>query len=211
MVTDYQVKKLSKEYQKTGNLSMSAMKSGMHRHTGKKYLKSGKLPRELKSKTRKGRTRKDPFEPVHDELIKELKLHPKIDGKTLLEIIMEKYPEKYNMSHLRTMQRRLREFEDHELVGEVRGRGLIAAVETVANKTTGEAFDVSAAIGAYLERASLDNGLILRGVAGSSIAFCPPLIITESQVDEMIEKFARSLDQTLDYVKQKNLLSSKAA
>ena len=88
------------------------------------------------------------------------------------------------------MQSQLREFEDHELVGEVRGRGLIAAVETVANKTTGESFAASAAIGAYLERTCLDNGLIVRGVAGSSIAFCPPLIITESQIDEMIEKFA---------------------
>lgn len=105
------------------------------------------------------------------------------------------------------MQCRLREFEGHELVGEVRGKGLIAAVETVANKATGQAFE-GGEVGAYLQQACQDNGLIGRAIAGSSIAFCPPLIITEAQVDELIEKLCKSLDQTLDHVKQKQLLVS---
>ena len=106
------------------------------------------------------------------------------------------------------MQTRLREFEDHELVGEVRGKGLLAAVETVADKNSGQAFAANAGIGAYLEKTCQENGLILRGIAGSSVAFCPPLIITEQQIDEMILKFGKSLDQTLDYVKRQNLLCS---
>ena len=101
--------------------------------------------------------------------------------------------------------RRLGEFEGHPLVGEVRGKGLLAAVEMVANKTTGQAF-AGGAIGAYCQQACQDNGLIVRAVAGSSIAMCPPLVITESQVDEMIEKLGAALDQTLDYVQSAKLL-----
>jgi 4-aminobutyrate---pyruvate transaminase len=102
-------------------------------------------------------------------------------------------------------QQRLREFESHELVGEVRGKGLIAAVEMVANKATGETFE-GGAVGSYLQQACQDNGLIGRAVAGSSIAFCPPLIITHAQVDELIEKLSVSLDQTLAFVKENALL-----
>jgi len=52
----------------------------------------------------------------------------------------------------------------------------------------------------------VDSGLIVRAVAGSSIAMCPPLIITETQIDEMIEKLGSALDKTLDYVRADNLL-----
>lgn len=102
-------------------------------------------------------------------------------------------------------QKRLREFESHDLVGEVRGIGLIAAVETVANKATGQAFEGNS-MGACLQQACQDNGLIGRAVAGASIAFCPPMIITETQVDELIEKLGRSLDQTLEIAREKGEL-----
>ncbi len=97
------------------------------------------------------------------------------------------------------LQRRLSEFRDHPLVGEIRGRGLIAAVELVADKATGKAFD-NGAVGAFAVRACEQQGLILRAVAGNSLAFCPPLIITPAQIDEMIGKFARALQDTLDFV-----------
>ena len=103
------------------------------------------------------------------------------------------------------MQSRLREFADHPLVGEVRGSGLLGALELVANKQTGEAF-ASGAIGAYAQKAAQDQGLIIRAVAGSSIGFCPPLIITTEQIDEMMEKFSIALDKTLDYCNQEKLL-----
>ena len=92
------------------------------------------------------------------------------------------------------LQRRLREFEDHELVGDVRGVGLIGAVEIVADKVTHEAFDSS--VVTYLQQACQDNGLIGRALAGTSFAICPPLIISKEQVDELVEILARSLDET---------------
>jgi len=96
------------------------------------------------------------------------------------------------------LQERLREFSDHDLVGNVRGVGLIGAVEIVANKATGEAFDPSVA--AYLAKTCQDNGLLGRALAGTTFAVCPPLIITEEQVDELIEKLARSLEITSEFV-----------
>jgi len=103
------------------------------------------------------------------------------------------------------LQRRLRAFEQHPLVGEVRGKGLLAAVELVANKRSGEAFE-GGMVGAFAQQACQENGLIVRAVAGSSIAFCPPLIITEQQIDEMIDIFDKSLNETLDFVVKGRLL-----
>jgi 4-aminobutyrate--pyruvate transaminase len=103
------------------------------------------------------------------------------------------------------LQRRLAAFTDHPLVGEVRGSGLIAAIELVANKATGEAF-AGGAVGAYAQKAVQDRGVILRTVAGSSLAFCPPLIITTEQIDEIIDATSQALDQTLEYCRKEQLL-----
>jgi len=103
------------------------------------------------------------------------------------------------------MQSRLQEYAGHELVGEVRGKGLIGAVELVANKETGRAFS-DGRVGAFAQRACQDAGLLLRVVSGSSVAFCPPLIIEENQIDEMAEKFGRALTATLEFAKQEDLL-----
>ena len=90
------------------------------------------------------------------------------------------------------MQARLRKFADHPLVGEVRGKGLIAAVELVADKAARKPFADGRA-GAIAMQCCKDEGLLIRAVAGNSIAFCPPLIISREQVDEMIEMFDRAL------------------
>ena len=103
------------------------------------------------------------------------------------------------------LQQRLEEFATHTLVGEVRGRGLLGAIELVANKKTGQGFD-DASVGAYAKQACQDNGLLIRAVGGNSIAFCPPLIINTEQIDEMIDKFSKALQQTLDYCLAEDLL-----
>ena len=104
------------------------------------------------------------------------------------------------------LQQRLQEFTDHPLVGEVRGKGLIAAAELVANKQTGRAFE-NGAIGSYAAQRAQENGLILRAVAGSSLALCPPLIISLEQVDEAIEILSVSLDETLEYANKEGLIA----
>lgn len=97
------------------------------------------------------------------------------------------------------LQRRLREFSDHPLVGEVRGKGLIGAVELVADKQTRRSFS-DGRVGAMAKQFCQDRGLLIRAVSGNSLAFCPPLIITEAQIDEMIELFGQALEDTQAWV-----------
>ena len=84
---------------------------------------------------------------------------------------------------------------------------MIGAVELVANKETGEAFK-DLAVGAHAKQACQDNGLLVRAVGGNSIAFCPPLIISTDQIDQMIDKFAQALQKTHEYAQQQGLLAS---
>lgn len=99
-------------------------------------------------------------------------------------------------------QQQLKTFATHSIVGEVRGRGLMAAVE-LQNHARGEAFPL--AVSDFLRRACLEEGLILRDV-GTAIAFCPPLIITRTQIDDLLAMFGRALDKTAAWVEQEGLL-----
>ena len=74
-----------------------------------------------------------------------------------------------------TLQNGLREFADHPLVGEVRGIGLVAAVEMVEDKASKTSFDPTRKIGNALQEMAQEDGLILRAM-GDSMAFAPPLI-----------------------------------
>ncbi len=104
------------------------------------------------------------------------------------------------------LQSRLALLEEHPLVGEVRGKGMIAALELVANKEQRQSFP-HAKVGAYMARRSQENGMIVRPVAGNSIALCPPLISTKAQIDLMIEILEKSLNETLDFVIKEGLLT----
>ena len=96
-------------------------------------------------------------------------------------------------------QERLQAFADHPLVGNVRGVGLLGAIEMVADKDTKAAFPQSQGVGAFCTSRCEAHGLLLRNL-GDSMAFCPPLIITEDQIDELISKFQLALDETLNWV-----------
>jgi 4-aminobutyrate--pyruvate transaminase len=97
------------------------------------------------------------------------------------------------------LQARLREFTDHPLVGEVRGVGLIAAVELVADKASKAKFDPPGKVGLHVFETAHEHGLIIRSIQ-DSIAFCPPLIITEAQVDEVVARFTPTSDETQNWV-----------
>jgi putrescine aminotransferase len=93
------------------------------------------------------------------------------------------------------LQRCLREaFADHPLVGEVRGVGLIAALEIVRDRDKKEHFPAEAQLGARLTERLLANELIAR-VIGNALAVSPPLIVTRADIDVIIERMRRSLDE----------------
>jgi len=104
------------------------------------------------------------------------------------------------------MQAQLRAiFTDHPLVGEVRGKGLIAALELVSNKTTGATIPGGKG-GAAAVKACQDQGVILRAVAGNALAFCPPLIITKAEVDEMLKRTRAGVDAAYESLKTEGVL-----
>ena len=92
------------------------------------------------------------------------------------------------------LQSRLRALESHPLVGEVRGVALIAAVDLVVDKAAKTALDPVGKLGAMVAGIMQEKGVISRAM-GDAIAFCPPMIITETQVDEMVDLFTASLDE----------------
>ena len=85
-------------------------------------------------------------------------------------------------------------FADHELVGEVRGTGLIAAMELVADKHNRTNFDPRMKIGPRLTKIMEENGVIGRASMNDTLCFSPPLIISEAEIDEMLDRVAKALD-----------------
>lgn len=92
------------------------------------------------------------------------------------------------------MQKRLRGLSGHPLIGEVRGVALIAAAEVVADRSAKKGLDPAGKLGGLVAGIMQEKGVISRAMT-EAIAFCPPLIITERQVDEMVDVFEASLDE----------------
>lgn len=91
------------------------------------------------------------------------------------------------------MQQVLGRFTDHPLVGEVRGVGLLTGIELVQDKARRKLFDPARRVGATVDAHARKNGLITRFI-GDRIAFSPPLIITEAEIDEVANRLGRALD-----------------
>jgi len=94
----------------------------------------------------------------------------------------------------------LRAFQNHPLVGEVRGVGLVGAVELVFDKTTRESFPPALGVGAKCAEFMQNNGVISRAM-GDTLAFSPPLIITPEEINEILTGFATALDETLKWLR----------
>uniref|UniRef100_UPI002606D67F aminotransferase family protein n=1 Tax=uncultured Meiothermus sp. TaxID=157471 RepID=UPI002606D67F len=92
--------------------------------------------------------------------------------------------------------RRLRELESHPHVGDVRGKGLMALVEVVEDKNSKKTFDASQGIGSQLMKVSRKKGVIVR-CNDTGFAMAPPLVVTEAEVDEMVNALAETLDTVL--------------
>ncbi len=93
-------------------------------------------------------------------------------------------------------------FGDHPLVGEIRGVGLMAAVELVADRAARTPFDSSLGVGPYCMQRAINHGLVLRAL-GDAIAFSPPLIVTEEQIDMILERFGEALQDTMDWLSER--------
>jgi 4-aminobutyrate--pyruvate transaminase len=100
------------------------------------------------------------------------------------------------------LQQGLKRFAGHPIVGDVRGLGLIGAIELAADPKKRQPFDPARGVGAYFVRRAQAHGLITRVLGGDVIAFSPPLVITEAEIDEMVAKAERALADTLEWVRR---------
>ncbi|MEP9380534.1 aspartate aminotransferase family protein [Aquabacter sp. CN5-332] len=114
------------------------------------------------------------------------------------------YEERDIVSHVRSImplfQERLRAFASHPLVGEARGVGLIGALEIVKNKETRELFDPALGVSAHVGKRAQAHGVITRAL-GDTVNLCPPLIITESQIEDLMARMKLALDDTWEWAK----------
>jgi putrescine aminotransferase len=99
------------------------------------------------------------------------------------------------------LQQRWRELADHPLVGEARGVGLIGALELVKDKARRQTFADPGEVGTLCRDICIANGLVMRAVRDTMI-IAPPLVITRTQVDELMEKARKALDETLSKASQ---------
>jgi 4-aminobutyrate--pyruvate transaminase len=85
------------------------------------------------------------------------------------------------------------------IVGEVRGVGLMAALELVADKATKAAFPAARKMGAQLAARAQEHGLFIRAI-GDAVVMAPPLIITATEIEELLARLARALAETAQAV-----------
>ncbi|MBD9666113.1 aspartate aminotransferase family protein [Variovorax sp. VRV01] len=106
------------------------------------------------------------------------------------------YEDENILAHVQSLvpqfQKGLQAHAGRRYVGEVRGVGLIGAIELYADPAKRTPFGPAQKAGARLAELALAQGLIVRAM-GDSIAFCPPLIITAGQIDDMFARFGRAM------------------
>jgi 4-aminobutyrate--pyruvate transaminase len=98
-----------------------------------------------------------------------------------------------------------RRFADHPLVGEIRGLGLIAAVELVADRATHRNFEPGRKIGSRMVALGEKHGVIGRTLANDTLAFSPPLVITKAEIDEMLDRFGQALEELTGELRREQL------
>jgi 4-aminobutyrate--pyruvate transaminase len=101
-------------------------------------------------------------------------------------------------------ERRLKTVAEHPLIGEVRYSGLVGGAELVADKATKRSFDGKKGVGPQMAKFLENHGVILRAI-GDTIAFCPPMIITEAELNELFDRFELALADTEAWVDKEGL------
>ena len=87
---------------------------------------------------------------------------------------------------------------DHPLVGEVRGRGMLAGVELVTDKERKTPLPASAEPSRRIFDRAWNNGLVIRAFGDGMLGFAPPLCCTPAEIDAIVERTRRVLDETLE-------------
>ena len=111
----------------------------------------------------------------------------------------EKIIEKVKNELSTYLQKKWLALGDHPMVGEARGLGMVGALELVKNKNTKTSYPSDQNVGAICRDFCFNNGLIMRAV-GDAMIICPPLVISHSEINELIEKAKLCLDLTWEKI-----------
>jgi putrescine aminotransferase len=84
------------------------------------------------------------------------------------------------------LQQRLQDLRSHEIVGDVRGLGLMGGVELVRDRATKESFDPALGAARRVCLSALEEGVIFRPLAGDVVAISPPFVISDKQIDQIV-------------------------
>ncbi len=124
---------------------------------------------------------------------------------------LEIYKRDKIIEHVRTVSSRflarLERLAEHPLVGEARGVGLIGGIELVKDKPSKEQFEVKKGVAAKSCAFAQEEGLIVRPLSGDRVAFCPPLIISEAEIDELFDRYERALVKTHAWVRSQGMMA----
>ncbi|WP_455874608.1 aminotransferase class III-fold pyridoxal phosphate-dependent enzyme [Rhizobium yanglingense] len=91
----------------------------------------------------------------------------------------------------------LESLRDHPLVGDVRGRGMLAAVELVVDKERKTPLPADAEPARRIFDRAWNNGLVIRAFTHGVLGYAPPLCCTEAEIDAIVERTRQTLDETL--------------
>jgi adenosylmethionine-8-amino-7-oxononanoate aminotransferase len=104
----------------------------------------------------------------------------------------------------RLSQRLNARFGNHPHIGDIRGRGLIQAIEIVADRSGKQPFDPALKLNQRVKRAAFDLGLAcypsggtVDGVSGDHVLLAPPYIVTADQIDRIVEILGDAVDAAL--------------
>ena len=113
MITLKQYQRLMSEHEKTGNVTVSAMKADLHPQTARKYIRAGKAPQEQQA-PHSWRTRPDPLEKVWPEALAMLREAPELSARTVFDHFLARPTSGLEAHHLRTFFRRVRHWRATE-------------------------------------------------------------------------------------------------
>ena len=121
------------------------------------------------------------------------------------------YEERDIVGHVRSTMGhfadRMAKLGNHPLVGNARACGLMGALELMKDKVAKTPFEAAKKVGAIVEGRCLENGLIVRAI-GDNLAFCPPLITTDAEIDEIFDIAEKSLNEAEVNVNEQGLRDS---
>jgi len=121
---------------------------------------------------------------------------------------LEIYEKRNIVGHVRSVaprfEERMARLGEHPLVGNSRAKGLIGGIELVADKDAKRNFDPKVAMGLTVQKACEKHGVILRAI-GDVVAFCPPLIVKEADIDDIFDAAEKALNDVEHVVVKEGL------